>query len=85
MGPDIQRLLRAGAEHRPMGHREMATAKFAARLAFTERRLAALHGAIKTVTEIFDTLYASLSEEQKIRIGAGPRRWCWPKSERTQG
>jgi hypothetical protein len=48
-----------------------------ARLAFTERRLAALHGAIKTVTEVFDTLYASLSEEQKIRIDAGPRRWRW--------
>lgn len=56
-----------------------------ARLAFTEKRLAALHDAIKAVNEVFDTLYASLSEEQRIRIDAGPRRWRWPASKQGQG
>jgi hypothetical protein len=56
-----------------------------ARLAFTERRVAALHDAIKVVTEVFDTLYASLSEEQRTRIDAGPRRWRWPRLERSPG
>lgn len=49
------------------------------RLVFLEQRLAALHEAVKTVNEVFDTFYASLNEEQKVRLDAGPRRWRWPR------
>lgn len=54
-----------------------------ARLAFMARRLASLHEAVKTVSEVFDTFYASLSEEQKVRLDAGPRRWRWPRFIRS--
>jgi hypothetical protein len=50
-----------------------------ARLAFMEQRLYSLHEAVKTVSESFDTFYASLSAEQKARLDAGPRRWRWPR------
>lgn len=54
-----------------------------ARLSFMERRLSALHEAVKTVSEVFGTFYASLSEEQKVRLDAGPRRWRWPRFVRS--
>ena len=47
------------------------------RLLFTMRRLEAIVEAIKTVAPAFDTFYTSLSDEQKGRIDAGPRRWRW--------
>jgi hypothetical protein len=50
-----------------------------ARLGFMERRLGSLHAAVKTVSAVFDTFYASLSEEQKVRLDAGPRQWRWPR------
>jgi hypothetical protein len=42
-----------------------------------------LHEAVKIVGEVFDTFYSSLSEEQKVRLDAGPRRWRWPKLIRS--
>jgi len=54
-----------------------------ARLAFSARRLGALHEAVKTVSEDFSTFYASLSEEQQVRLDAGPRRWRWPRFVRS--
>jgi hypothetical protein len=54
-----------------------------ARLAFMAQRLGFLHEAVKTVSEVFDTFYASLSEEQKVRLDAGPRRWRWPRFVRS--
>jgi hypothetical protein len=54
-----------------------------ARLAFMARRLGSLHEAVKTVSEVFDTFYASLSEEQKVRLDAGPRRWRWQRFVRS--
>ena len=54
-----------------------------ARLAFMARRLGSLHAAVKTVSEVFDTFYASLNEEQKVRLDAGPRRWRWPRFVRS--
>jgi hypothetical protein len=53
------------------------------RLAFVARRLGSLHEAVKTVREVFDTFYASLTEEQKVRLDAGPPRWRWPKVIRS--
>ena len=47
------------------------------RLAFLEQRLSALHQAVKIVAASFDAFYALLSEEQKARADAGPRRWRW--------
>jgi hypothetical protein len=54
-----------------------------ARLAFMERRLGSLHEAVKSVSEVFDTFYASLTEEQKVRLDAGPGRWRWPRFVRS--
>jgi LTXXQ motif family protein len=54
-----------------------------ARLAFMARRLGSLHEAVKTVSEVFDTFYASLSDEQKVSLDAGPRRWRWPRFVRS--
>jgi hypothetical protein len=54
-----------------------------AQLAFIARRLGSLHEAVKTVSEDFATFYASLSEEQKVRLDAGPRRWRWPRFVRS--
>ena len=53
------------------------------RIAFVTRRLGSLHEAVKIVGEVFDTFYSSLSEEQKVRLDAGPRRWRWPKLIRS--
>ena len=44
---------------------------------FTMRRLEAIVEAVKTIDPAFDTFYTSLSDEQKVRIDAGPRRWRW--------
>jgi len=47
------------------------------RLAFLDKRLAALGEATRTVIPAFDAFQASLSHEQKARLDAGPRRWRW--------
>jgi hypothetical protein len=47
------------------------------RLAFLEKRLAALLEVAKTVGPPFDAFYSLLSDEQKARLDAGPRRWRW--------
>jgi hypothetical protein len=49
------------------------------RLSFTKRRLEAILEAVKTVEPPFVSFYASLSDEQKARLDAGPRRWRWPR------
>jgi hypothetical protein len=48
------------------------------RLAFLERRLAALREAVHTVVPAFEAFHASLHDEQKARLDAGPRGWRWP-------
>ncbi len=55
-----------------------APTKAPERLALMEQRLDAMQLAIKTVRPAFDAFYASLSEEQKVKLdAAGPRRWGW--------
>ena len=55
-----------------------APAKAPERLALMEKRLDAMHLAIRTVRPAFDAFYASLNEEQKVKLdAAGPRRWGW--------
>jgi hypothetical protein len=54
-----------------------------AALSFMAQRLAALHEAVRTGSEAFAKFYASLTEEQKVRLDAGPRRWRWPKFIRS--
>ena len=56
-----------------------------ARLTFTERRLAALHEAVNIVSRVFSAFYASLNEDQRNRIDAGPPRWRWPRLVKQQG
>jgi hypothetical protein len=56
-----------------------------ARLTFTEQRLAALHEAVNIVSVVFSALYASLNEDQRNRIDAGPPRWRWPRLVKHQG
>lgn len=49
-----------------------------ARLELMEKRMEAMLAAVKTVRPAFDAFYATLTEEQKVRINkAGPRRWGW--------
>jgi hypothetical protein len=48
------------------------------RLSFTKLRLEAILEAVKTIDPVFAKFYASLSDEQKVRLDAGPRRWRWP-------
>ena len=50
------------------------------RLAFLEQRLAALREAVHLVVPAFEAFHASLNDEQKARLDAGPRRWRWPRS-----
>jgi len=50
------------------------------RLAFLEQRLAALRAAVHIVVPAFEALHASLTDEQKMRLDAGPRGWRWPRS-----
>lgn len=53
-------------------------AKASERMAAMEKRLGAMHDAIKTVRPAFDTFYTSLDEPQKAQVdAAGPRRWGW--------
>jgi hypothetical protein len=47
------------------------------RLSFTERRLAAIAEAVKTIGPPFAAFYDSLSNEQRVRLDVGPRRWRW--------
>jgi hypothetical protein len=49
------------------------------RLSFTKRRLEAILDAVKTIDPVFAKFYATLSDEQKVRLDAGPRRWRWPR------
>ncbi len=44
-----------------------------------EKRIAAILRAVTLVRPAFDAFYASLSDEQKARLDAGPRRWRWPR------
>jgi hypothetical protein len=50
------------------------------RLAFLEQRLAALHEAVHIIVPAFEAFHASLTDEQKTRLDAGPRGWRWPRS-----
>jgi hypothetical protein len=50
------------------------------RLAFLEQRLNALREAVHLVVPAFEAFHASLNDEQKARLDAGPRRWRWPRS-----
>jgi hypothetical protein len=49
------------------------------RLSFMKRRLEAILEAVKTIDPVFAKFYASLSDEQKVRLDAGRRRWRWPR------
>ena len=49
-----------------------------ARLEAMEKRLEAMLEAVKTVRPAFNSFYASLTDEQKVRLAeAGPREWGW--------
>ena len=50
------------------------------RLAFLEKRLAALRDAVHIVVPAFEAFHASLNDEQKAKLDAGPRGWRWPRS-----
>jgi hypothetical protein len=50
------------------------------RLAFLEKRLAALHEAVHIVVPAFEAFHASLNDEQKAKLDDGPRGWRWPRS-----
>ena len=50
------------------------------RLAFLEKRLAALREAVHIVVSAFESFHASLNDEQKAKLDAGPRGWRWPRS-----
>jgi len=50
------------------------------RVAFLEKRLAALRDAVHTVVPALEAFHASLNDEQKARLDTGPRRWRWPRS-----
>jgi len=53
-------------------------ASASARLELMEKRLDAMLVAIKTVRPAFDAFYATLNDEQKVRINTGgPRHWGW--------
>lgn len=50
------------------------------RLAFLEQRLAALQAAVHIVVPAFEAFHASLNDEQKARLDAGPLSWRWRRS-----
>ena len=50
------------------------------RLVFLEKRLAALREAVHIVVPAFAAFHASLNDEQKAKLDAGPRGWRWPPS-----
>ena len=50
------------------------------RLAFLEKRLAALREAVHLVVPAFEAFHASLNDEQKAKLDTGPRGWRWPRS-----
>jgi len=50
------------------------------RLAFLEKRLAALQEAVHIVVPAFEAFHASLNDEQKAKLDAGPRGWRWSRS-----
>lgn len=50
------------------------------RLVFLEKRLTALREAIRTVIPAFEAFHGLLSDEQKARLDAGPRRWRWSRN-----
>ncbi len=48
------------------------------RMAFMEKRMEAMLGAIKIVRPAFEAFYAAMSNEQKARLDVvGPHRWGW--------
>jgi len=50
------------------------------RLAFLDKRLAALREAVHIIVPAFEAFHAALNDEQKARLDAGPRGWRWPRS-----
>jgi len=50
------------------------------RLAFLEKRLTALREAVHIVVPAFEAFHASLNDEQKVKLDAGPRGWRWPRN-----
>jgi hypothetical protein len=50
------------------------------RLAFLEKRLAALREAVHIVVPAFEAFHALLNDEQKAKLDAGPHGWRWPRS-----
>jgi len=49
------------------------------RLAFLAKRLGALREATMILVPAVAAFHASLSDEQKVRLDVGPRRWRWPR------
>jgi hypothetical protein len=50
------------------------------RLVFLEQRLAALGEATRIIIPTFEAFQATLSNEQKVRLDVGPRRWRWSRN-----
>ena len=50
------------------------------RIAFLEQRLTALREAVHVIVPALEAFHASLNDEQKARLDAGPRGWRWPRS-----
>jgi LTXXQ motif family protein len=50
------------------------------RLTFLGQRLTALREAVHIIVPAFEAFHASLNDEQKARLDAGPRGWRWPRS-----
>jgi len=53
------------------------------RLAFMAQRLTVLSERAKLIASAFDAFYSSLTEEQKVQVDRGPRRWRWPRFVRS--
>jgi hypothetical protein len=49
------------------------------RLVFQEKRVAALQQALRTIVPAFEAFQASLTDEQKVVLDSGPRRWRWSR------
>jgi hypothetical protein len=49
------------------------------RLVFQDKRVAALQRALRTILPAFEALQASLTDEQKVVLDSGPRRWRWSR------
>lgn len=47
------------------------------RLTFMAKRLAVLSERAKLIADAFDAFYSSLTEDQRVQLDRGPRRWRW--------